>query len=568
MVKRKIKRGSVEAPKPTEFIGDALKTEFDSGPSLKGPDRPDVKRPDISSLPSRYELPSGDELSQLPQAPVPSIIKDDITKRDVANIDRELSTPDISSKDIKDIEKELGLPSAPEKISIKPQSILKEPSKKESTKIPAPIEETPSLYDRAAAAKKQFIETKDKWKGLVYGEKKDEPIEDDTYKKLYAYDSKDTDDLAVRGGYPTPKISLITRHKSIAQQKSNIETERNEIQTSLDANIKRLSEYTNDEVLLERLKRKQGTTVGLTKEEQEQYDKVVDRINNPLRNQEVYDLRVETSKLKSELDVKNKEVSKYDMELKKVEDEFGKHREAAQIGLRKEGFKQKFLKPLGEATHEMLEMPKVRDVSKQVGYGGLRGEDIEGGINTLFGGYRISSTAGEWAKTKVGDRGLVESLVKVTPSGMITPFGAPGTIQHSTLGTQFDYGVPLKRIGVSDVVARPGYRLTPEDIKRKKTRQSKPVVIRKKKKNIIKKVSAVHGSLSINVPITKSQLNSSAVIAKAKSPSVLTIGDGMIKSKQSSININITPFTNKDFDIGINTISTPLVKKKWLKVKI
>lgn len=558
MVKRKIKRGSIEHVRSErERLGDRFNPENESALEAL----PDfVTTPDGTSFSGLDNIPLTDPIrSPLPEA----IPTRDITSEDVRDIDAELSRPDISNQDVENINKTFGLPSKPSKTTTKNQTVTIEPPIPEKSTIPAA-----GILDRVTSFRDKAISTINKWDNAIGGipqQKVTDTKDQGKYASLYGYDSRDTDDLAIRGGYVTPKSTIVIRHKEALRDKIGLEEDYKRIDDKLKEYENENRSYQRDSNRFELLNRKKTTTQGLTDKEQEEYDNLFTTLNDPIRAQKINYMNAEFYKLQSEKDKKQKEINTQNEKLRKIEDDFGAHRAAAQVGARKEGVRQKYLKPFGEAAQELIEPPTVGDISKTVGYGGLKGEDISSGINTLFGGYRLSSTAGEWAKTKVGDRGLVESLVNVRPSGMITPFGAPGTIQNSTLGTQFSYGIPVRRIGVGEVTARPGYRLTPEDIKRKKANKSKPTMMRKKTK---KQVASVKGSLSINVPVTKPQLKSSSVVAKSKSPSIVSIGGNIKGASPPNIKLNISPFTPKDFDMNINSMSEPLVKKKWLKVKI
>jgi hypothetical protein len=211
---------------------------------------------------------------------------------------------------------------------------------------------------------------------------------------------------------------------------------------------------------------------------------------------------------------------------------------------------RRFAKDFSDNVTSMIGAPTIGDISAQVGYGDIGAKSVSSGINTMFGNYKLNPGANEWVKTKAGDRGLVEALVKVNQNNMITPFGAPGTIQNSKLGSQFNYNLPVRQIGVGEVTARPGYRLTPEDVHRKKNLKTKPLVIRKSSKSNIKKVT-VKGNLSMNM----------------KSPVIATIGNMKSNSVKLTMD-NIAPFTSKNFEINLNTISKPILKKKLIKGKI
>lgn len=369
----------------------------------------------------------------------------------------------------------------------------------------------------------------------------------------------DDDEMAIRGGVSTSKEELINRKQSAivdqAEIQVDIDNRDQEMRRTLDA-IRNYEEVSQRKRDLEYKQYASGEP--LSPEDREEYVKLTKLTSDPVNKRKYEMLSSEYKRLQSdryELDKKDRlvkdrynkaqnDIERYNVAVIRGRDAYNKEH----------GVRREWIKPFAENVENMISKPNIGDISQQVGYGDLTGKSFSTGMNAVVGKVKVTDTANDWVKTKVGDRGLVEALVKVNQNNMITPFGAPGTIQNSRLGDQFSYKLPVRQIGVGEVTARPGYRLTPEDIHRKKKDKSKPAIERKqpvksKSKSDIKKV-AVKGSLSMNM----------------NSPIIASIGSTKSNSVRLTMD-NIKPFTAKNIEINMNKISSPINKRKILKVK-
>jgi hypothetical protein len=292
-----------------------------------------------------------------------------------------------------------------------------------------------------------------------------------------------------------------------------------------------------------------------------------------LEQEKLYKRYITTSKKLESIDQDRRKLAfrirDTEKDIKEVKERKAEYDKAAVIGRQKynreHSWRREWMQPIAENVGSMIGAPMIGDISKQVGYGDLSARGFSAGMNNIVGKVKVSDSANDWVRTKAGDRGLVEALVKVNQNNMITPFGASGTIQNSRLGNQFNYNLPVRQIAIGDVTARPGYRITPEDIKRKKG-EKKPAMIRnkakvlkvnEKKKSSLKKVT-VRGNLSLNYqPMI-------ATIGKTSNTNLAKID----KNKTILDLDSIMPFTSKNFEMNLNTMSKPILRKKLMKVNI
>ena len=292
----------------------------------------------------------------------------------------------------------------------------------------------------------------------------------------------------------------------------------------------------------------------------------------------------------------------------------GKAKVAKESGI--SGFRSE-LKNFGDNASSMIGKPNVGDITDTVNYGPLSAVTVGNAFNNLIKPVQVAPGGGEWFKTKAGDRSLVEGLVSspnlVSRNNMISPFGSSGTVAGGSINKQFTYDIPLNRIGVGDVTARPGYRINIEDIRRKRDAKSKPKITRTIPKVIpSKKVSGISigGNLKMNIPtfpILHSEknggLNNTGLIngnfkintpkikdtmkvniGKSKSSDLLNVNKtslGSLKVNITPLNINankpqnnmvkinadgIVPFTFKNIEVNLNSVSSAMKKKMKVKV--
>lgn len=106
-------------------------------------------------------------------------------------------------------------------------------------------------------------------------------------------------------------------------------------------------------------------------------------------------------------------------------------------------------------------------------FSGFKDRDMASNLNKVVGQVKVNERANDWATTRVGSqqKGYVEAMVTVRPSRHVAPFGAPGTISNSPLSATFRYDLPLRRIDISSVEAKPRFRIGLDEIKRKKMKQ-------------------------------------------------------------------------------------------------
>lgn len=269
-------------------------------------------------------------------------------------------------------------------------------------------------------------------------------------------------------------------------------------------------------------------------------------------------------------------------------------------------FRNEWLKPIGENATSMIGSPTIGNASDIADYGPMGARSVSNAFNSIIKPVQMAPGAGAWFKTTAGDRGLVEGLVKLNQNNMITPFGSPGTVAGGSMSKQFAYNIPLNRIGVGDVTARPGYRINIEDIRRKKDLKSKPKITRRKiSKAQSKNNVSIGGSLKMNIPtfpILHSEKNGGLVngtfkintpkikdtmkvnMGKSKPNDLLNVNKtnlGSLKINITPINVNldkpqsstvkmnangITPFTFKNIELNLNSVSDAMKKKMKVKV--
>ena len=281
---------------------------------------------------------------------------------------------------------------------------------------------------------------------------------------------------------------------------------------------------------------------------------------------------------------------------KKLNDEKrNEYERAVVLGRRKmsseHGWRKEWMQPIAENTESMIGKPNIGNASDIANYGPL---NINRGFDSIIKPVQIAPGANNWARTTIGDRGLVEGLVKVNQNNMITPFGVPGTVAGGNSSRLFTHDLNLNRIGVGDVTARPGYRINIEDIRRNKA-GSKPSVIRKKlDTSKVKKsqVGIIKGSLKMSIPksmiitsmgksnsmgslvknLEKPKNNSIKMSNFKNSPMKLNIPSINInadKPQSGAIKINsdgIVPFTFKNIETNLNNTSNSMKKKMKVSV--
>jgi hypothetical protein len=377
-------------------------------------------------------------------------------------------------------------------------------------------------------------------------------------------DEYDNDEMAIRGGYSTSKNELERRRQESYQKRLEIENKIADVDRKLVEYANKIRAYESMRSRLQELDYKQqilqnkGRNLDSVEQSELEYIRGLALERESLRDYEEHKHQYNEllrEKLSYQRDYNRRE-TEYNVIVKELEEHQKAYIRGKDAYRKEHGIRREWLAPFAQNVESMIGAPSIGDISQTVGYGDLTSKSFSTSMKDIVGRVKVSDTANDWVRTKAGDRGLVEALVKVNQNNMITPFGAPGTIQNSRLGDQFSYKLPIRQIGVGEVTARPGYRLTPEDIHRKKSNKSKPSVERKqhvtksKPQSSVKKGS-IKGSLSMNM----------------SSPIIATIGD----TKSNSIKLtmdNIKPFTTKNIEINMNKITNPINKRKTLKVKL
>ena len=433
-----------------------------------------------------------------------------------------------------------------------------------------------------------FQKVSDKFKGTPKTEEE---------KKVRVYNSND-DKLAIRGG--SQYVYLTIKNEELAineyEEKQKEELEKLQVEEA-DYDLKLANaqkKFTNYELLIDS---KKEIRVDYENSQEHKNDMLQLRkykndfnlISN--RRWRILDERSELQKNLKSVEKKrslNKEkLAKYDRAI-----EIGKLEFKKESGWRQEA------KSFSDNATSMIGAPKIANADTLVGYGKVGSDDISRAFGNLIAPVSVGPNANNWARTRVGDRALVEDLVRVNQNRMITPFGVPGTVAGGNTSKQFAYNIPLNKIGVGDVTARGGYRINIEDIRRKKAAQriaSKPIVIRKKIKLSTKKasISSVGGNLNIDMPkstvvanIGKTKplkLNMDILVNTTSKPD-MKLGIGNLKNMKlniTPININadkpqsgsvklntdsgIIPYTFKNIEVNLNTVSSSVKKK--MKVK-
>jgi len=386
--------------------------------------------------------------------------------------------------------------------------------------------------------------------------------------------SETTDRLAALGGYSNKtwrtiqeeKQRIADDYKAASYKVNSYEEELNEIKerrSKISEDLRR-AKLNKDEIKVNNLI--------------DEYNSLNDEYNRVYSSYRAAKNQQDKSKNESQ-DIL-REQSKYGFAVAKGEE----------IDKREHHWRKEWAKPIAENTAEMLGRPKIGDITDVVGYGQMTGKSASAGLNELVGGYRTAAGANEWTRTRVGDRQLVEALVNVRPSGMITEFGAPGTVGGGSVSRQFEYSTPLRRIAVGDVTARPGYILNIEDIHRKKQNKSAPRISRKKimiKRAAIKKSgrSAVLGTItklnSVATPGSLTLVKSIDNVGKAGILTIKSMGvnkQGSLKSTKKvtieanplTLNMGVTagvgPITSKSLEFNLNRQSISMKKRRLVKV--
>jgi hypothetical protein len=392
-----------------------------------------------------------------------------------------------------------------------------------------------------------------------------------TYSKQASMVLDDNDKYAQAGGLTTPALSLNIQRNDIDDEILKANRDLQNYETNLENHRTVVDQYNSVRGKYNRLQSKVDNDKTLTESEKDEYDRYSEWLDT---NKSYY--AISSRAIQNDPNERQRYENAREKARQKgiaLDTQMGRYQQAARLGQKalskKEGLKAEYLRPFAEGAAEMLGTPKIGNISDVVGYG-TTAAGVEKGLNTMFkGAVAVSPGANEWTRTRVGDRQLVESLVHVRPSGMITPFGTSGTIGGSGIEKQFNYRTPIRRIGVEDVTARPGYRLTPEDIRRKK-KQAKiranrgkpqgkvPRRIKgapKKQKmtataNLVKSVSEVgkvnaRGSIAGIVPFSKK-----------------TIEFGLNANIKPGGKKGIAPFTIKNIETNLNKTSKGMKKRK------
>lgn len=300
-----------------------------------------------------------------------------------------------------------------------------------------------------------------------------------------------------------------------------------------------------------------------------------------------------------------------------------------EIYKRKHGVRNEWLKPISENAENMLGGPvKIGSPSDMVP-NKLTSTGVSKGFADIVKPVVLPPGASAWFETQAGDKNFVPGLL-FKPSPSVPYLGIPsGTrvvaqyVEPSLnkIGINDIIGVSnIRGTRVSDVTATPRYRITPEDIKRNKSKKfNKPNVMRplngiktisipdnkktsikgisingnlpmlsksistkqipsNKTNNSIKRIS-MSGNITLNIPkipkfnLPNNGLKYSAItnIEKSKNNDVKLNLNSIEKSKGNDIKLNlngIVPFTAKNIEFNMNILSTPIMKKKLTKVKL
>jgi len=372
--------------------------------------------------------------------------------------------------------------------------------------------------------------------------------------------SQTTDRLAALGGYSRKawrtiveeKQNLTGEYEDITDKANAIEDEYNRYRTKAE----NLKNSANEAYRLQYAEKDELVKRRHYQEYQKLENEANEAANQAARfKRELYNINAKKSKLEDSLGDLQQEQSKYQFAVAK----------GAEIDKKEHHWRKEWAKPIAENTSNMLGRPVIGNVTDVVGYGDATGKTMSAGLNELVGGYKTASGANEWARTRVGDRQLVEALVTVRPNNMITPFGTSGTIGGSSLTSQFEYNTPLRRIAVGDVTARPGYILNIEDIHRKRKGKSAPKLARKKVvKPSLKRASISNGMAGITSAMSKLNNIKTPTGKTSHIKSITNIGkSGILLIKGTSINMKgnssaikkAAAVETKPYSLNLNGIS-------------
>lgn len=349
-------------------------------------------------------------------------------------------------------------------------------------------------------------------------------------------------------GYTFRPYNQIMSDRQLKQKELEL---RNEDHKRMIESFDYAEQFIRDYKLKERRVNELKSRNNLDNDEQLELKKSEDYLINNSQNYSAFKASIATNSPDStRLNQARRMRDKAEQELNRTDQEIQKYNLASQYGKQMLDEKQKGMlqQTLANIGNNAERNAITASMANTIGFPeigtGINAGSIEGGLNKMFSGsVKVSPSANEWTKTRVGDRGFVDAIVNVRPSGVVAPLGVPGSIRGSDIQNRFEFKTPLRQIGVGDVQAKPGFRIGIEDVKRKK-QTVKPNVKRNSKPLITKPVS-VNNILS-NIEVSTNKINNVASNKNQKK----AISTFSVTSIENNIN-NITRKGKKKIKVKV-----------------